>query len=155
MPATYEPIATATASGTTITFSSIPQTYTDIVYVIFTPTIAGVNTNINFNGVTTTTYSTTQVYGEAGFSAPASFRITDNTYALAGISDGTAAIRGQIMNYSNTTTFKTLFNRGGGSGRYLNMDINLWRSTAAITSILFGPSLSTGTTITLYGIKAA
>jgi hypothetical protein len=155
MPATYEKIATAIASGTTVTFSSIAQTYTDIVYIIYTPTFAGVNTNMNFNGDTGTNYSTTQTYAERGFSTPASFRLSNNTYALSGVSDGTASIRGHIMNYSNTTTFKTLINRGGGSGRYVNMDVSLWRSTAAITSILVGPNLSTGTVITLYGIKAA
>jgi hypothetical protein len=155
MPSTYEPIATATATGTTVTFSSIPQTYTDIVYTIFTPTTGGVNTNMNFNGDTAGNYSFLQAYGEAGFSTPTSFRIPNSTYCLSGVSDGTAAIRGHIMNYSNTSTFKTMFCRGGGSGRYLDMTVSQWRNTAAITSILVGPNLSTGSIITLYGIKAA
>lgn len=163
MAATYEPIATTTISGTsTYTFSSIPQTYTDIYYVIYTPTLAGVNTNVNFNGDTGANYSFTQLYGEAGFSTPASFRGSSTTYALSGVSDGTAAIHGHIFNYSNTTTYKILIDRGGGgpdggsgNGRYVNMDVCQWRSTAAITSMTFGPSLSNGTVITLYGIKAA
>jgi hypothetical protein len=154
MPKTYEPIATATATGTTVTFNSIPQTYTDIHYVIYTPTFGGVNTNMNFNSDTSTNYSFVQMYGEVGFSTPASFRGNNVTYCLSGVSDGTAAIRGHIMNYSSTTTFKTLICRGGG-GRYIESSVSLWRSTAAITSILVGPNLSSGTVVTLYGIKAA
>ena len=73
---------------------------------------------------------------------------------LSGISDGTAAIHGHIMNYSNTTTYKTMIARGGGN-RYVDFVGNLWRSTAAITSITIGPSWSNGCVITLYGIKAA
>jgi hypothetical protein len=44
--ATYEPIATSTVSGTvtlTVTFSSIPATYTDIVVVV-----AGNTNNLTF-----------------------------------------------------------------------------------------------------------
>jgi len=154
MPSTFEPIATTTVSGTpaTVTFNSIPQTYTDIYYVIYTPTFAGVNTNMQFNGDTGSNYSWTQLYGD-GTSA-ASARANNITYMLSGISDGTAAIHGHIMNYSNTTTFKTMICRGGGN-RYVDADVNLWRSTAAITSITVGPSWSNGSVITLYGIKAA
>jgi len=166
MPKTYEPIATFTvvSSGTTtINFTSIPQTYTDIVYATYTPTKSGVNTNITFNSDTGANYSSTQMYGETGFSTPASFRLSNNTYALSGVSDGIAAIRGHIMNYSNTTTFKTMLARGGGgpdgvggSGRYLSVDVNLWRSTAAITSIQFlAYNWAVGSTVTIYGIKAA
>ena len=156
MAKTYEPIATQTVVGTptTITFSSIPQTYTDILYVIYTPTIAGVNTNMNFNGDYASNYSWTQLYGDG--SSAGSFRGSSQTYMLAGISDGTAAIHGHIMNYTNTTTFKTLLTRGGGGRRYAESDINLWRSTAAITSINFvAYNWSAGSTITIYGIKAA
>jgi hypothetical protein len=156
MPKTYEPIATQTVSGTptTVTFSSIPQTYTDIHYVIYTPTIAGVNTNANFNGDTGTNYSWMQLYGDG--SAAGSFRGNNQAYMLAGVSDGISAIQGDIMNYTNTTTYKTLLTRGGGGRRYVESDINLWRSTAAITSINFvAANWSDGSVITIYGIKAA
>jgi len=156
MPKTYEPIATATVAGgspTTVNFTSIPQTYTDIHYVIYTPTISGVNTNMQFNGDTGSNYSWTDLYGDGG--SAGSFRGSNIAYMLSGVSDGTAAIHGHILNYTNTTTFKTLLTRGGGR-RYVNTDINLWRSTAAITSIQFlAYNWATGSTITIYGIKAA
>ncbi len=63
------------------------------------------------------------------------------------------------MNYSNTTTYKTFISRSGnGTGGFANSTVNLWRSTAAITTVyLFaaGGSLDAGTTATLYGIKNA
>ena len=65
----------------------------------------------------------------------------------------------QFFNYSNTTTFKTMIARGGrGNTDGLAFMCNLWRNTAAITSIT---SLTTsgnyiaGSTFHLYGIKAA
>ena len=165
MPATYEPIATFTvvSSGTTtINFTSIPQTYTDIVYSSYTPLISGVNTNMTFNGDAGSNYSFTQLYGEAGYGTPASFRGTNTTYMLSGISDGIASMNGHIMNYSNTTTNKSMISRGGGgpsaggSGRYNEISIGMWRSTAAITSIQFlAYNWAVGSTVTIYGIKAA
>ena len=156
MAVTYAPIATSTVSGTstsTVTFSSIPQTYTDIFYSIYTPTIAGVNTNANFNGDTGTNYSWTQFYSDG--TTASTQRGTNTAYMLSGISDGTAAITGHILNYTNTTTYKTLLARGGGN-RYADIGINVWRSTAAITSVSFvAGNWSSGSVITIYGILAA
>ena len=68
-----------------------------------------------------------------------------------------------MMNYSNTTTFKTSLERASNSiGASLGSVISwvfLYRSTNAITSLYFtgssGSSIQVGTTITLYGIAAA
>ena len=66
-----------------------------------------------------------------------------------------------FMNYSNTTTYKTLLSRSGtlgGSYTGTTLIAGLWRSTSAITSILVGCTTNTfvaGSTFTLYGIKAA
>ena len=45
MPATYEPIASTTlgSAAATISFSSIPGTFTDLVVVLFTGTTHGDN----------------------------------------------------------------------------------------------------------------
>jgi hypothetical protein len=62
-----------------------------------------------------------------------------------------------IMNYSNTTTFKTSISRNGV--RTTEAFVNLWRSTAAISSITFfcqgASNYLTGTIFTIYGIAAA
>jgi hypothetical protein len=65
-----------------------------------------------------------------------------------------------ILNYSSSSTFKTILSRSGdardgGSVAFTNM----WRGTSAITSILIYPettgNFASGSTFTLYGIKAA
>jgi hypothetical protein len=66
-----------------------------------------------------------------------------------------------FMNYSNTTTYKTIMSRGndastsGQVGAY----VCLWRSTVAINIIKIleatGDTYAAGSTFTLYGIKAA
>jgi hypothetical protein len=65
-----------------------------------------------------------------------------------------------IQNYSNTTTYKTALLRSNlATGTYPGVDafVGLWRSTSAITSITILPAsnnLLSGSTFTLYGIKA-
>jgi hypothetical protein len=72
-----------------------------------------------------------------------------------------------IMNYSNTTTFKTYLarnNNAATSGTYVGTEaiVGLAQLTAAITSITIGTAsgstdynFATGSTFSLYGIKAA
>jgi hypothetical protein len=63
-----------------------------------------------------------------------------------------------IMNYSNTTTFKTMISRFSNSSVIAQAEVSLYRSTSAITSIeIFTTpdSFAVGSTLTLYGIKAA
>lgn len=162
MPAgpTYDCIATTTLSSSqsSVTFSSISGSYTDLVYVIYNKT-GGINTGIRFNSDGGSNYSLTQIYGDG--SAAASLKSTNVTYGIAGVIQSDATVVGHIMNYSNTTTNKTLIGRGGaGSGTYLDLCVTLWRSTSAITSVTFYQGENTGTwasgsTFTLYGIKAA
>ncbi len=67
MAATYTPIASATlaASTSSITFSSIPATYTDIVVVINDINSTGsFDTNIRFNGDSGSNYSRTGLRGD-------------------------------------------------------------------------------------------
>jgi hypothetical protein len=65
----------------------------------------------------------------------------------------------QVMNYSNTTTNKTVLARAGIAGDRTRAIVNLWRSTSAITSILIinngSVNFVAGSTFTLYGIKVA
>jgi len=159
MPATYDKIATYTASTSpsSYTFTSIPSTYTDIYYVIAAPNAGYTNLTVRVNGDTGNNYSATQLYGNG--SSAASLRYSNISNGLGGVGNGASVMRGNFMNYANTTTYKTWISRGGtGNGTYLDAAVSLWRSTAAITSITFipeGTTFENGTTLTLYGIKAA
>jgi hypothetical protein len=62
-----------------------------------------------------------------------------------------------IQNYSNSTTYKTVLARSNNAATGTDATVALWRSTSAITSIdyyLNSGSWATGSTFTLYGIKA-
>jgi hypothetical protein len=159
MPATYEAIATQTigSAQASVTFSSIPSTYTDLVLVVAgTNTTSAQSIGVTFNGDTGTNYSRTAVYGDG--SSALSIR-TANGAALDAVYYGTTQGNGiiNIMNYANTTTFKTVILRSNDTTSALNATVGLWRNTAAITSLTLtaATTLAANSTFNLYGIKAA
>lgn len=167
MAATYEPIATTTlgTAATTITFSSIPATYTDLrVSFVSTSTAAGDDINLYFNGDNAgTTYSRTSLLGSGA--AASSNRETSTAFIRINATSAAASntiptfITVDVFSYTAATNKTVLTNWNGdrnGSG-YVISTVGLWRNTAAITSLsLFSnTTLATGTTATLYGIKAA
>lgn len=157
MTATYEKIATNTLSSSqsSITFSSISGSYTDIVVIIDGVSSAGGELRFQFNG-SGTGYSFTQLYG-AGGSAGSSRDSGRSTGRIGSTRTTRNTTIGHIMNYSNTTTYKTVISRDGTSDVITQAFVNLWQNTAAITSIVFTPetgTFSSGTVFTLYGIKA-
>ena len=163
MSATYEPIATQTlgSSASSVTFSSISQTYTDLVLIM--NFASGINDNdvyARINGDTTSSYSHTSLRGNG--SAASSGIGSNLTYLRVGNMSGSNVGQNNIiinfLNYSNTTTFKAVLNRGNNPLLLIEAYVNLWRSTSAINSITVltqTGSFSTGSTFTLYGIKAA
>lgn len=170
MATTYEPIATTTlgsATGT-ITFSSIPSTYTDLRLVITgTMTAGGYLPTFIFNSDTATNYSYTELYGQG--SSAASLRGSTSAYIWLGNggawSDTVPSFNTiDIFSYAGSTyktCLYTYLEDRNGSG-YVGNGVGLWRSTAAITTLtLRGWTNGTtalffaGTIATLYGIKAA
>jgi hypothetical protein len=166
---TYEAIATQTlgSAAASVTFSSIPSTYTDLVIVIASLNNTAANTSFQFqvgNGSVDTgaNYSLTELFGTG--SAASSDRASNDTAAyLNGPGIGTSTNIPNLyilnlMNYSNTTTYKTFLGRGGNAEKNVVATVNLWRSTAAINTVkIFQSSnnMATGSTFSLYGIKAA
>jgi len=159
MPATYEPISTTTlASGTaTVTLSSIPGTYTDLVLVVRGTSTVDEPILMRLNGDTGSNYSWTQLGGDS--SSAFSSRATSQTSIRIGFSStaqGNHIV--QIMNYSNATTYKTNLSRSNKGAADVRAIVGLWRNTSAVTSITViqnAGDFSSGCTFTLYGIKAA
>ncbi len=161
MPKTYEPIATQTLGTAiaTVTFSSIPQTYTDLV-VVSAP-LASEEMVMQFNGDTATNYSNTVLTGNG--SSAGSLRFTSQTYAYMNYYGSPSTVQStqifNILNYSNSTTFKIVVGRSGRGDSGVDLVTAVWRSTAAITSVAIklknAGNYSVGSTFTLYGIKAA
>jgi hypothetical protein len=169
MPATYEPIATTTLTSTAgiITFSSIPQTYTDLILIQSARVSSAYDiTAIRVNSVTTN-YSGT--YLEGNGSSRSSGRGTAEIALRAGYVPGTSNAGEwsmetyNFMNYANTTTNKTVISRtnfvGSSVGFNVQAKVSLIPTTAAITQIttqpVNGAVWAIGSTFTLYGIKAA
>jgi hypothetical protein len=174
MPAgkTYTPLATTTLSSAaaSVTFSSISGSYTDLILVV--NALGATSTTfpwMRFNSVSTNTYSDTVLYGN-GTSAGSTRRTAQSRgYFAENIQMGTTWTSNSIvhiMNYSNSTTYKTYLARNNNpeSGTYVGTEaiVGLWQSTAAITSITIGTAsvgtdynFASGSTFTLYGILAA
>jgi hypothetical protein len=160
MPKTYEPISSTTLGTATasVTFSSIPQTYTDLIIVGNLNTTASLDYWYRLNSDTGSNYNNNRILGNG--TTPTAFRATNQTinYLNANSTTGQHSFITHFMNYSNTTTYKTQLTRYGNASLETVLRVNLWRNTAAISTILIQTDSSTftsGSTFTLYGIKAA
>jgi hypothetical protein len=159
-------LASAAASAT---FTSIPQGYTDLILVC---NVGSESTNaftyLQFNGDTGTNYSFSQLYG-TGAGAFNSRVANTNQLFNSDVSMKQGAVNTnviyQIMNYSNSSTFKTSLSRQNtvNAADYNGAlaAVGIWRSTAAITSIAVKATrggtpynFTAGSTFSLYGIKA-
>lgn len=163
----YESIASTTVGAgglSSITFSSIPQTFTHLqLRILFLNTIAQQNILMRFNSDSGNNYSWHEVYGY-GQPSPTSgasintpeIRIvlgaTGTTNQAVGITD--------ILDYRDTNKYKTSRTLTGadtnGGINYILFRSGNWRNTAAISTIdliaqsgLFGQYSS----VALYGIK--
>ena len=167
MPATYEPIATATGTGSSgvITFTSIPSTYTDLVLVANGTTSANSGWGLQFNSDTTATYSTTYVEGSGTAASSERTSATATICRIAWNSLWNSTVPStnivSIQNYTNTTTYKTVLFKNNSS-TYVEAGVGLWRATPAainridVTTATAGAAnFTTAATFTLYGIKAA
>ena len=160
MPSTYTPIATASGTGSnaTITFSSIPSTYTDLILIIGGgSTSATVVSQLQFNSDTGSNYSWTALYGtgSSALSARSSNTTSAGNCITSNISTTTIY---NIMNYANTSTNKTVIGRGNSSADLVDTRVSLWRNTAAINRIdvtFNSGNFASGTVVTLYGVKSA
>lgn len=162
MPTTYEPIATYTLSGSTnlVTFSSIPQTFTDLILVA---SYSGTSTGLNIypNGDSSSNKSATVIRGNgSSYESLSASSIAFRDYWTT-VTNSSGEFTVSIVhfnNYSNSTTYKTALVRRSVTSAYVEALINTWQSTAAITQLqIYSASGNyvSGSTITLYGIKAA
>lgn len=166
MPSTYEPIQTQTlgSAASSITFSSIPDTYTDLVVVVQgTYSTSDAIISLRYNNDTGTNYSQTSMYGNG--SSALSYRSIDASSIQVGWypNPGGAAVVSNmvinVFNYSNSTTYKTSISRGDTTNvQGVAVRVGLWRNTAVINRIdlvMSAGNLQTGTTATIYGILKA
>lgn len=166
MTATYESIATntLTSSTGTISFTSIPATYTDLKVTI-RPVGADGGCRLRFNGDTGNNYAFCNMYG-TGSSAATSRQINVGRISLEYNGMNTTVpsyYTADIFNYAGTVNKKTVLGSAseefGATAGYgdANVVVGLWNNTSAITQVdvwTVGTAFQAGTMVTIYGIKA-
>lgn len=163
MALTYEPISSTTLNSaqSTITFSSIPQTYTDLVLVSFAQHTGDASTgdaNLRFNSDSSAVYSVNGFYGYG--SGATGYTQTNKTFMkwTYAPTNYKPLVIANIMNYSNSTTFKTVMFKDEYTPNVTETRTGMWRNTNAISTITIeipGTTFTSGSTFSLYGIKAA
>ncbi len=159
---TYEPIATTATTTTTntITFSNIPQTYTDLVLIVNAIRDTGTSADhlVRFNSDSGSNYSRTYLYGDGSTVSGGQ----ETSATAANLIYLNSSVRGvpqlHIMNYSNTVKYKTVLQRQNLPDTVVAINCATWRSNSAITSITIttpANNFAANSYFTLYGIAAA
>jgi hypothetical protein len=164
VPIGYQLLSNSTTRQ--ISFSNIPQGYQDLKIVWYGRSITGSSSDtMNFDFLDSSTlYSETRLGGTG--SSTYSDRATARSNLDIGTCPGASATSGifanaelDILNYANTSTYKTILircaNDQNGSG-YAQLNVGLWSNTNAITSLRLYPAtnnFTSGSSVTLYGIR--
>lgn len=164
----YESIQTVTigaGGASTVTFSSIPSTYSHLqIRASFTTASSGNGALINFNSDTGANYTQHNLTGNGSIAASGAG--TSLSYAaVSGYSTGSSTtypmpVITDILDYANTNKYKTLRTLSGvdmnGSGEIVLVS-NLWLNTAAISTIgiktVGAVNFNQYSSFALYGIK--
>ena len=173
MPSTYQLISsnTLTTSAASVTFSAIPQTYTDLVLRISTRNDdTGITETVlmTVNGLSTSIYSSTYLYAQGTFVSSA------RDSARANIDDGIRGNGGNatantfsnneiyLPNYTSSnnkvvSVHNVAENNATTNTNWNGVSANLVQTSSAITSITLSNSTTkvflTGSSFYLYGIK--
>jgi hypothetical protein len=153
---TYKALATRTltSTATSVTFSSIPATYRDLILVVNGAGSTQDNATLTFNGDTTAAnYSYVTMRGDG--SAATSTSGTGALVATYTTSRFSAIV--QIMDYSATDKHKTRLSRDDIASFHARAWVSRWANTAAVTSMVYSAAtgnFSIGTTFSLYGVIA-
>jgi hypothetical protein len=157
--ATYTPLANVTLGTTasSVTFSSIPATYRDLIVVAngkFSSSNSLVRIRVG-NGSLDTGSNFTTVYAN---SVPESESATETFWTLGRWNNVEGTMITHIMDYSATDKHKTaLSRRGSASFSNVQMNASRWANTAVINilSVLSTDNtFAAGSTFNLYGVIA-
>lgn len=175
-PGAFVSLATATpTSGSTITFSGIPQTYKHLqLRMLARESGSGNSYNyllMRFNGDSGTNYSWTAAYSDGVNGTDViSVGSGSTTYVFPGMygddtpTNAYAISICDILDYTNTNKNKTIHSLSGFSQNANTNAYNAvallggsWRNTSAITSITItqGTNVAAGSVYALYGIAGS
>jgi hypothetical protein len=155
---TYDLVASSTLGSAvaTVTFSSIPSTYRDLVLIVGATSSVNAQMRVRPNGLTTNQRS---ISAEGNGSASASVGFSDlgqlSQFNYFGTAPTIQIV--QFFDYAQTDKHKSVLIRMNRADTGTAMMAGRWASTTAITSIdIFNDSgnFSIGSTFHLYGIAA-
>ncbi len=145
---------TLTSSASSVSFSSIPATYRDLIIIGAGSPSAGTNVLIRVNGDFGANYSFVYMLGFSGGTLSGS--ATGQSAAFADtFPNGNFMV--QIFDYPVTDKSKTILTRSNGGTAQVNAYANRYALTDAVTSVSLtasGQTFSTGFTFSLYGVIA-
>ncbi len=159
-------VTVGAAGVSSITFSSIPQTYTHLqIRASMTTATAGYGMLVRFNSDSGNNYVQHYLYGTGSVAAALAYTAQPEA-TLFGTSTGSSTTQpsvaiGDILDYANTNKYTTVRSLSGvdknGSGE-ISLISSLWLNTAAITSITIEPrgvNYNQYSSFALYGIQGA
>ena len=178
VPGNFDSIATLSGTGSsgTITFTSIPATYTHLQIrgIARSDYSTGNYVSVSYrcNGDTGSNYTGHYLAGNGATVSSYAWTSQTLTYGpfTTVLNAGTGVMAVfiiDILDYANTNKYKTIKtlngfdNNGSGSTDFnkgtIDLSSGLWMSTSAITSfsIINSGNWTTDTTFALYGIKGA
>lgn len=162
----YESISTTVLGSTTaaVTFSSIVGTYSHLQVRFIARGASGGGILTTFNSDTATNYSYHSLTGDgatasvnSGVSASNMLIVRNGGIQTAASTFSAGVI--DILDYSNTSKYKTLRTLNGGDANgsgNIQLESGSWRNTAAVTSITLthnGSGFAANSSFALYGIK--
>lgn len=159
---TYTPLATVTLTSTasSVTFSSIPQTYRDLILILEGKNSAENDVRLQVNNDTGSNYSWLRMLGN-GSTTNSTFTIPDTYAALSRGARPTSTvpvlIYATIIDYAQTNKHKSVLSRANHAVNGTEALSSRWANTSALTSIkieVFGGQWASGSTFSLYGIIA-
>jgi hypothetical protein len=159
---TYTPLANVTlgSSSSSVTFSSIPATYRDLILVVNGTVDTGTGLRLRFNNDSGNNYSYAVMAGLAAGETSISGGGQNRLYpAYANQSSGQRfTYTAQIMDYSATDKHKTvLFRDNSLNGTIVSASAQRWANNTAVTQLnllLDSGNYNAGTTAALYGIAS-
>ncbi len=157
---TYTPLATVTLGTTasSVTFSSIPATYRDLIVVVTGGASGTGNVRISLNADTTNANFSAvymdQTGSETFVAGDWRARLLNNFGFMT--NDLNTNYLVQIMDYSATDKHKTYLSRSNNAANGVTALAGRWANTSAVTSvaIISQGSFIASTTFNLFGIES-
>jgi hypothetical protein len=154
---------TAPSTQTSVGFTSIPSTYTDLLIVASLRSADNVFLSLNFNGS-----SSNMVNRQIQLNSGTDLQVLTRTdqfvgygqVSINGVANTFSYVRAYFPNYANTSFIKTWginmsSEESTGSSGFAGITAGVWNVTSAINALSFNSGEMVNSTIYLYGIKNA